>query len=113
MAGNGTFGKISFSPENTPGLFGDYPGGIGGDSGMSTERLKIIGDYRKILRGNYGISSGILNKKASKTLYSKIPFENPCFSYLNIVFRKMHPQKIDYQQVWLERYSGTKNSYFR
>ncbi len=55
---NGTFGKVNFKLENTPGLFGDYPGGIGGDSGMIRKRLKFPRDYRKILRGDSG---GIVN----------------------------------------------------
>lgn len=44
--------------EFIPGLFGDNPGGIGGDSGMSMERLNFIGDYREILRGDSGGTSG-------------------------------------------------------
>lgn len=54
MAINGTFGHVYFKPENTAGLFGDYPGGIGGDSGMIRKLLNFIGDYRKILRENSG-----------------------------------------------------------
>ena len=54
MALNGTFGQVNFKPENTPGLSGDYPGGIGGDYGMIAEMPNFIGDYRKILRGDSG-----------------------------------------------------------
>ena len=49
MAVNGTFGQVNFEPENTPGLSGDYPGGIGGDYGMIAEMPNFIGDYRKVL----------------------------------------------------------------
>ena len=54
MAVYGTFGQVNFEPENTPGLSGDYPGGIGDDSGMTRFFPNFIGDYRKILRGDYG-----------------------------------------------------------
>jgi hypothetical protein len=50
----GTFGQVNFERENTPGLVGDYPGRIGGDSGMIAEMPNFIGDYRKILRGDSG-----------------------------------------------------------
>jgi hypothetical protein len=54
MAVNGTFGHVSFLPENTSGLSGDYSGGIGDDSGMIRFFPNFIGDYRKTLRGDSG-----------------------------------------------------------
>ena len=52
MEVNGRFGQVNFEYENTPGLYGNYTGGIGGDSGMIRKLPNFIGDYRKILRGD-------------------------------------------------------------